>query len=96
MSERSSNDNDPHGPPAPALPDAHGRGALLLVESLIHVLIEKSVISLADGLEAVDTAVEVSREIAKESGEPPGPNLPATTLLLKIGKSLEADTTPGR
>lgn len=94
MSERSSNDNDPNTTPSPALPDAHGHGALLLVESLIHVLIEKSVISLADGLEIVDTAVEVSREIADETGEPVGPDLPATTLLLSISKSLKADAAP--
>ena len=89
-----SNDNEPHSPAAPALPDAHGHGALLLVESLIHVLIEKSVISLADGLEIVSTAVEVSRETADARGEPGGPDLEATTLLLSISNSLKSDVTP--
>jgi hypothetical protein len=89
-----SNDNEPHNPVPSVLPDAHGHGALLLVESLIHVLIEKSVISLADGLEIVGTAVEVSREIADERGEPDEPDLKATTLLLSISKSLKADATP--
>lgn len=37
-------------------PDAHGQAEMLLVESLIHGLIARSVISVADAVEIVEIA----------------------------------------
>lgn len=39
--------------------DAHGQAALLLVESLVHGLIARSVISVTEAVEIVDVAAEV-------------------------------------
>lgn len=50
-------------------PDAHGEAALLLVESLIHGLIERSVLSPAQAVEVIDIAADASVEIADQRGE---------------------------
>jgi hypothetical protein len=52
-------------------PDAHGEAALLLVESLIHALIERSVLSTAQAVEIIDIAADASLEIADQRGEAP-------------------------
>ena len=41
---------------------------MLLVESLIHGLIARSVISVAEAVEIVEVAAEVKTEIAEELG----------------------------
>jgi hypothetical protein len=42
--------------------EPNGTAALLLIESLMHILLEKSVIDRQDALSAVATAVEVELE----------------------------------
>jgi hypothetical protein len=42
--------------------DPDGRLALLLCESLLHVLVEKRVISKATALDAIDTVAELTSE----------------------------------
>lgn len=42
--------------------DAHGRAALLLVESLIHGLIARSSLSVSEAVEIVQIAIEVSED----------------------------------
>lgn len=41
-------------------PSIDGRAALLLAEGLLHVLVERSVITVADAMSAVQTAIEVT------------------------------------
>ena len=48
---------------APAV-DPHGRAALLLVESLIHALVEKAVISRGEAIDIIDIAVDVEAALA--------------------------------
>ncbi|QNM82797.1 hypothetical protein H8M03_12570 [Sphingomonas sabuli] len=55
----------------PILPDAdadrgEGRAALLLVESLIHELIARSVLTLPTVLEILDVAIDAGAEMAAD------------------------------
>ena len=52
-----------------AEPDPQGQAALMLVESLIHGLIERGVIDVLAAIEIVQVAREVKFEIAEETGE---------------------------
>lgn len=46
--------------------DAHGHAALMLLESLIHTLVERSILKLDDALEAVSTAIDAAEEMAND------------------------------
>lgn len=85
MSELISNDNErahlPHS-------QAHGQAAVLLVESLIHGLIARSVLSVEDGLEIVGVASEVANDLADE---PHTPARGAPAILASINASLSND-----
>jgi len=70
--------------------DAHGQAALVLVESLLHGLIEKSILSVAAAVEIVDTAVEVNRDASTELGHPQSLER-SITLLEAISHSLKHD-----
>ncbi len=72
-------------------PDAHGQAAMLLVESLIHGLIARSVISVADAAEIVDVATEVKLEIGADLGDSPEAMKRSLMLLSSIGTSLNND-----
>ena len=54
------------------LDQRHGQAALLLVESLMHVLLEKGVISQEEFVETVEGAAEVEHELVKEKASTPG------------------------
>lgn len=90
MSDHSSNDNQSR-PIGSRGTDAHGRAAMLLVETLIHVLIARSILTVADAVELVDDAVDVSRAIALEVGDHSQANDASVTLLMAISRSLRAD-----
>lgn len=47
--------------------DPHGQAALLLVESLIHVLRERSILSFADAIDLVETAASVQADVTAEA-----------------------------
>lgn len=49
--------------------DPQGQAALTLVESLLHILVEKNVLTLGDVLDALETAADVKLEIALEGRE---------------------------
>ena len=91
MDDHISNDNDisPAGGTGPG-PDAHGQAAMLLVESLIHSLIARSVISVVDAVEIVETAVEINLEIA-EFTVPPEAGRKSLAMLEAISTSLQKD-----
>lgn len=80
--------------------DTHGKAAVLLVESLLHGLIEKKVLSVAEAVEIVDVATEVRTESGIELDEPPATLRASIKLLHDIGASLrfdlaEASVQPG-
>ncbi|RYF20863.1 MAG: hypothetical protein EOO77_07180, partial [Oxalobacteraceae bacterium] len=65
-----SNDNEPVRPvPGFEGPDAHGQAAMLLVESLIHGMIARSVIQVADAIDVVTAAIDVKMEIEADLGD---------------------------
>ena len=64
--------------------------ALLLVESLIHGLIARSILTVQGAIEIIDIAVEVEREIHDEK------NLPVSqfqSLLEPLSRTLRFDLT---
>ena len=91
------NINDNHAPGhavARPEPDAHGQAAMLLVESLIHGLIARSVISTGEAIEIVDVAAEVKVEVAAELGDSPETMRHSLALLNSISASLKLEA-PG-
>lgn len=72
-------------------PDAHGQSAMLLVESLIHDLIARSVFSVDDAMEIVNIAADVREVIAVDQGQTPLAILQSRALLDGISKSLQHD-----
>jgi hypothetical protein len=61
-----TNDNDPTVQSAMCSPaDAHGQAALLLVESLIHGLCEKSALSAREAVEIAERAISVQSDQAE-------------------------------
>ena len=63
-SEDSSFSTDTH-----PLPDAQGQAALLLIESLIHSLLDNGALTKDQALEALDSAAEVKEESVGERKE---------------------------
>ena len=60
---------EPSDPPVIIEPDAHGQAALLLTESLIHTLVAKGQLSVAEAMEVIETAADVKVEVAADAGE---------------------------
>jgi hypothetical protein len=81
---------DPH-----AEPDAHGQAALLLTESLIHILVENRALTSAQAVDVVHTAAVVKAEVAKAAGESTSRMLESLALLSHIEDSLQADEPIG-
>lgn len=65
--------------------------AMLLVESLIHALIARSVITLEEAAETVDIAIEVREVIAAERSEAPAVLRNSVGRLTAISRSLHLD-----
>ena len=92
MNGEFSNDNgDAVASHTVAEPDAHGQAAMLLSESILHGLIARSVITIPDAIEIVETAEDVRAEIAADLED----TLPTThkslSLLRAIRLSLSLD-----
>lgn len=86
--------NDNQSYPAAVMahePDAHGQAAMLLVESLIHGLVGRAVISASDAVEIVETAAEVKADIAADLGDSPQTLRRSLGMLNAIGDSLRLD-----
>ena len=73
-------------------PDAHGQAALLLVESLLHTLLERAVLTNADAIGVVECAASVKQEVAEAIGESVGTMQASLDLLSRIARSLRADS----
>ena len=86
-----TNDND-NMPKTGAVLDAHGQAALLLVESLIHGLVERSVVIVAEAVEIIDIASEVAA--GTEDASPTMQR--SATLLRSMSKSLSYDLMKDR
>lgn len=87
-----TNDNDFATPGIrPPMPDPHGQAALLLVESLIHGLLARSIISIGDAIEIVESADSVQVDMAEEADGAGAPMWQARGLLTAILKSLSYD-----
>jgi hypothetical protein len=72
-------------------PDAHGEAALLLVESLMHKLMEHSVISISDAVEVVDVAIEVKCDSAADADNEPEALQKSVDILETISLSLRTE-----
>ena len=92
----STNDNDSVMPgEILPLPDAHGHAALLLVESLIHGLCEKSSLSIGEAVRIVERAADVQSEYVETAEGGRAAMERSHSLLLSIAASLEIDDDPG-
>lgn len=79
-------------PPIRAVePDAHGQAALLLIESLIHSLVDKAMLTNAEAIVVIETAQDVKVEVATSDGESVRRIQESLDLLSKMAASFEAD-----
>jgi len=74
---------------------AEAQAALMLVESLMLVLVERRVIPAADLVEAVETVIETKRRLAAD-GREPAVATQAAALLTTIANSLAAAAPPAK
>ena len=72
-------------------PDAHGQAALLLTESLLHMLVENGRLTNAQAVDVVHTAAVVKIEVAEAAGESRGRMLESLALLARMEDSFQAD-----
>jgi hypothetical protein len=79
------------GPPVIIEPDAHGQAALLLTESLIHMLVDRGAITNTQAVEVVQVAAEVKVEVATSAGESAKRIKESLDLLAKMQSSFESD-----
>lgn len=70
--------------------DPQGRVALMLCESILHVLVEEGVLSKTKAMEAIETVLELTREIA-EVWPPDITNQVAIGLVQAIAESFAKD-----
>ena len=68
-------------------PDAHGQAALLVTEALMHLLIEKGILSAGDALAIIHTSSDVKEEIISAGSEPRENALASMALLTKMSLS---------
>jgi hypothetical protein len=78
-------------PPSKIEPDAHGQAALLLAESLIHMLVDHRILSLDQAVEVIQIAAEVKTEVAAAAGESKARMHESLALLANISNSFESD-----
>ena len=65
--------------------DPQGRVALMLCESILHVLVEEGMLSKAKAIEAINTVLELTREMA--DGNPTTEAHIAADLVKSIAES---------
>ncbi len=71
-------------------PDAQGQAALLLIESLIHSLLDNGALTKPQALEAIESAMQVKEESATEDKEPPHTLRRSLALLGNMQQSIQA------
>ena len=72
-------------------PDAHDQAALLLAESLIHMLVDRRILSLDQAVEVIQIAAEVKTEIAAAAGESKARMNESLALLANMSNSFKSD-----
>jgi hypothetical protein len=77
--------------PPKSEPDAHGQAALLLAESLVHMLVDQRILSLDQAVEVIQIAAEVKMEVAAAAGESAARMNESLALLAKMSSSFESD-----
>ena len=82
---------EPRATPSLAEPDAHGQAAVLLTESLIHMLVENGDLTNTQAVDVVHTAAVVQVEVAEAAGESRTRMLEALALLTRLESSFQAD-----
>jgi hypothetical protein len=88
----TTNDNDyPAARVGRAAPDPYGQAAMLLVESLLHGLVARSVLSTEHAIEIVEVAAEVKADIAADLGDTPAQLRQSLDLLAELSASLALD-----
>lgn len=90
----TSNDND-IAAMARSQTDPHGQAALLLVESLIHGLRERSILDIEGAIDIVETAVDVQADIVDMAGDARATMSRSHALLSAIAESLKRDRAAG-
>ncbi len=79
----------------PDVKDPYGQAALLLVESLIHGLKERGVLTIMEAVDIVETAADVQYELA-DAADGAGSGLRhAAALLTAMAESLRGDMKVG-
>ena len=73
--------------------DPQGRVALMLCESLFHLLVEEGIITKAKAMETIEGVAELTREMTK-AGNPPNPSSIETDLVEAIAKSFALKDNP--
>ena len=87
----NSSDAGNVAPPLP-FPDAHGRAALLLIESLINVLLKRGLLTIDDALAVTSAEAEVKEEAAiAEHSDPTPTGRHSLRLIRSIDASLMID-----
>lgn len=76
-------------------PDAHGQAALLLVESLLHAMLERGILTVDEAIGIAAAAGEVKEEIAAEATESDDTARHSLQLIARIVASLEYDRPSG-
>jgi hypothetical protein len=71
--------------------DAHGQAALVLVESLIHGLVERSVLTTVDAIEIIEGAKEVQADVAEAADGAGAKMWHSHGLLSAMSRSLQYD-----
>lgn len=79
----------------PPMPDPHGHAALLLVESLIHGLLTRSIITIDDAIDIVESADSVQIDVAEAADGAGAPMWQSHALLTAILESLKYDADGG-
>jgi hypothetical protein len=85
----------PRAGPGVAEPDAHGQAALLLTESLLHMLVENGELTNAQAVDVVHTAALVKVEVAEAAGESRSRMLESLALLARMENTFQADEPDG-
>jgi hypothetical protein len=86
---------EPRAAPSVAEPDAHGQAALLLTESLLHMLVENGELTNAQAVEVVHTAAVVKVEVAEAAGESKTRMFESLALLARMENTFQADEPDG-
>lgn len=78
------------------VPDPHGHAALLLIESVIHGLLDRSIITVAEAIEMVERADSVQVDVAEAADGAGAPMWQSHALLSAIAESLKFEPDPSR